>query len=140
MLESLPSETELKNLLGDAVHEAWQAVVAHIGENYLMDSVWDSGRKAGKYELKFRRSGKTLCALYARDGVFGFMVIYGGKEREIFDSRRNEFPEAVLNVYDATRTYHDGKWIMIDVADSTLLPTIRAMIAIKKKPRAQSKK
>ena len=45
-----------------------------------MDCLWDKGGKAWKYEYKYRRGGKTLCVLYARENCVGFMIILGKTE------------------------------------------------------------
>ena len=50
-----------------------------------MDSSWNKGGKAWKYEYKYRRGGKTLCALYAREHCVGFMIILGKAKRLKFD-------------------------------------------------------
>ncbi|WP_251213043.1 DUF3788 family protein [Adlercreutzia murintestinalis] len=52
-----------------------------IDDQYEMDRTWGSGGKAWDLEYKYRRGGKTLCALYAKEGRFGFMVILGKDER-----------------------------------------------------------
>lgn len=53
-----------------------------------MDVLWDTGRKAGVCECKFRRRGKTLCALYVKDDSFGVVVIFGASEQEKFEEHR----------------------------------------------------
>ncbi len=138
-LESIPTPETLRALMGDAAFAAWNAVLEFIDGNYRsMASSWNSGGKAGKYELKFRRGGKTLCALYPREGAFGFMVIYGKAEREEFearkDAREEDFPAEICLSYDRARTYHDGKWIMIDVDGTGRLAGIAQMLTIKRKP------
>ncbi len=84
MLEQPPTLEEIKKLLGNTAYQAWIELENYIKSNYNMDTLWDIGRKAGIYEYKFRKSGKTLCALYVRNKSFGFMVIYGKVEREKF--------------------------------------------------------
>lgn len=135
MLDQIPTEHELSKLLGKQVYLVWQQLTEFIHQNYNMDTLWDSGRKAGIYEYKFRKSGKTLCAFYAREQSFGFMVIYGKAEREQFESERESFSESINQIYDEAKTYHDGKWIMVDVKDDTLLPELEKMLLIKKKPK-----
>lgn len=63
----------------------WNKLNALIEEKYEMDSSWNKGGKAWKYEYKYRRGGKTLCALYAREHCVGFMIILGKAERLKFD-------------------------------------------------------
>ena len=100
MLDQIPTEHELSKLLGKQVYLVWQQLTEFIHQNYNMDTLWDSGRKAGIYEYKFRKSGKTLCAFYAREQSFGFMVIYGKAEREQFESDPESFPESINQIYE----------------------------------------
>ena len=48
------------------------------------------GKKC-KYEYKYRMGGKTLCALYAKENSFGFMIILGEGERNKFEMQRELF-------------------------------------------------
>jgi len=96
---------------------------------YAADEVGD-----GKDELKFRRGGKTILTIYIRDDRYDFLVIFGKAEREKFEARRDEFSQIIQDIYDNSKTYHDGKWMMIPVADLEMLEAIKQMIMIKKKP------
>ena len=42
------------------------------------------------------------------------MVIFEKAERAKFEDRRNTFSNAVCRQYDEAKTYHDGKWIMLE--------------------------
>jgi len=96
---------------------------------YVLDEIGD-----GKDELKFRRSGKTVLTIYIRDDRFDFLVIFGKAEREKFDVRRGEFSQKIQAIYNSSKTYHDGKWMMIPVTDLETLEAVKQMIMIKKKP------
>ena len=84
--------------------------------------------------VKFRRGGKTVVAIYIYDDRFDFLVIFGKAEREKFEARRDAFPPAIQDIYDNSKTYHDGKWMMIPVADLETLEAVKELILIKKKP------
>lgn len=96
---------------------------------YRLDEIGD-----GKDELKFKQGGKTVLTVYTREDKFTFLIIFGKKEREVFEARRDEFSKSILNHYDNAKTYHDGKWIFIDVKDSAQLEEVKQLIQIKKKP------
>ncbi len=96
---------------------------------YLLDELGN-----GKSELKFRRSGKTVLTVYIRDDRFDFLVIFGKAEREAFDAVRDTFPQAIREIYDGSKTYHDGKWMMIPVADLNTLEAVKRLVMIKKRP------
>lgn len=96
---------------------------------YRLDEVGD-----GKDELKFRQGKKTILTVYVREDQFDFMIIFGRAERELFESRRDEFPAWVREVYDGARTYHDGKWMMFGVSTVGQLEDIKPLILMKKRP------
>ncbi|MGC7872323.1 DUF3788 domain-containing protein [Desulfosporosinus sp. SYSU MS00001] len=133
MLERIPTQEELVVLLGSDVYEVWQKICDFVNENYDMNSQWNNGGKGGLYEYKFRKSSKTLCTLYAKEKSFGFMVIYGKNEREKFETERQNFSDNIQSLYDKAQTYHDGKWIMVNVLDDNPLEDIKNMLKIKKK-------
>ena len=134
MLKEVPSEADLRGLLGREAFDAWNKITLFLQQNYPVEIFWDTGRKAGKHECKFRRGAKTLCALYTRENCFGVMVIFGKKEREQFEQQRASFSEMVRRIYDETHQYHDGKWMLIEVRDEKILPEIQQLIPIKKTP------
>ena len=134
MLDTIPDKEEMSALLGESLYDVWTGLCALVDEQYDMDRLWDKGGKAWKYEYKYRRGGKTLCALYARENCMGFMVILGKDERTKFEADRENYSKEVQELYDKTRTYHDGKWIMFEPADTSLFHDFIRLLNIKRKP------
>ena len=133
-MDTAPAAEELTNLVGKSLYEVWDQLVALIDENYDMEHSWDNGGKAWKYEYKYRRGGKTLCALYAREKRIGFMVIFGKDERAKFEADRAEYSKETQAVYDKAQTYHDGKWVMFEPTDTALFGDFMRLLSIKRKP------
>lgn len=134
MINIIPDENDMIGLIGQPLYDVWQRLCAAIDEKYDMDRVWNSGGKAWTYEYKYRRGGKTLCSLYARENRMGFMVILGKDERAKFEAARNNYSELVQKIYDETKTYHDGKWLMFEPIDTSLFGDFVQILAIKRKP------
>ena len=65
MPEIVPSVEQMTMLVGKPLYEIWTQLCALIDEKYDMERLWGSGGKAWTYEYKYRRGGKTLCALRA---------------------------------------------------------------------------
>ena len=87
-----------------------------------------------KDELKFRRGGKTILTIYIREDRFDFLVIFGKAEQEKFESQREKLPRKIQEIYDNSKTYHDGKWMTVPVADMETLEAVKGLVLIKKKP------
>ena len=96
---------------------------------YCLDEIGD-----GKDELKFKQGAKTILTVYIKEECFTFLIIFGKKEREQFEAVREDFSPWILKVYDDAQTYHDGKWMFIDVNEPERLAEIKRLILIKKKP------
>ena len=118
MLEKTPINEEMICLIGQPLFEVWTALCELIESKYEMERLWNHGGKKWTYEYKYRRGGKTLCALYAKENVFGFMIIFGKEERGKFEAARNDYSIVVQKIYDDATTYHDGKWVMFELTDT----------------------
>ena len=134
MLNTIPNKEEMITLVGESLYDVWNQLCAVIDENYAMDRLWNKGGKAWTYEYKYRRGGKTLCALYARENCVGFMIILGKDERAKFETDRENYSTEVQELYDKAQTYHDGKWIMFEPVDTSLFQDFMRLLQIKRKP------
>lgn len=130
----IPTPETLENLIGKELYNVWTSLCQLIEQKYNMEQLWNYGGKAWKYEYKYRRGGKTLCALYAREQAFGFMVILGKDERAKFELQREAFSNETLKTYDEATTFHDGKWIVFELKDVSLFSDMERLLSIKRKP------
>ena len=134
MLDTIPTTEEMTALVGKSLYEVWKNLCALIDEHYDMERLCDKGGKAWKYEYKYRKGGKTLCALYARENCIGFMIVFGKDERLKFEADKETFSKEVQEIYENTHTYHDGKWIMFEPADTSLFNDFIRLLSLKRKP------
>ena len=130
----IPTPETLEALTGKELYDLWTSLHQLIEQKYNMEQMWNHGGKKWTYEYKYRRGGKTLCALYAKEQTIGFMVILGKDERTKFESMREMFSNAAQKIYDETTTFHDGKWLMFELKDTSLFNDIERRLSIKRKP------
>lgn len=130
----IPTPETLEALTGKELYDLWTSLHQLIEQKYNMEQMWNHGGKKWTYEYKYRRGGKTLCALYAKEQTIGFMVILGKDERTKFESMREMFSNAAQKIYDETTTFHDGKWLMFELKDTSLFNDIERLLSIKQKP------
>ena len=130
----IPTPETLEALTGKELYDLWTSLHQLIEQKYNMEQMWNHGGKKWTYEYKYRRGGKTLCALYAKEQTIGFMVILGKDERTKFESMREMFSNAAQKIYDETTTFHDGKWLMFELKDTSLFNDKERLLSIKRKP------
>ena len=132
-MENIKKE-ELEKLVGIDKVNIFYDIVDEITKLDDMEQIWNNGGKKWTYEYKFRKGGKTLCAFYFKDNTLGFMIIFGKDERIRFEEIRSELSSEVLETYDNAETFHDGKWVMFDITNNSIIEDLKKLLFIKRKP------
>ena len=123
-MENIKRE-ELEKLVGTDKVNIFYKIVDEITLLYDMDQTWNNGGKKWIYEYKFRKSGKTLCAFYFKENMLGFMIVFGKEERTKVEEIRNELSSDILETYDNAQTFHDGKWVMLNITDYSMIENLK---------------
>lgn len=137
-LDTIPAKQELINILGTALYDVWTVLCLSIETHYDMEKSWSTGGKQWTYEYKYRKGGKTLCALYIKEHAIGCLIIYGKQEQAVFEAQCDTFPEQIQTLYRETQAYHDGKWLMIPVQDTAVFTYIVRLLYMKRKPNRKA--
>lgn len=131
--DPLPKYTELRRFIGKAILP-FDEIITFLDKNYdFQREIYFGGKNFGVM-VRYRKNGKTLIQIFPEKDGFEIVLIYGKKEREIFESRKKEFPKYLTKIYDNTKEYHDGKWMLIRIENSKYNNELIEMIKIKKKP------
>ena len=134
-----PIQRTLEELIGSSNLDIWNKLVAVIESLYEMDRTWNKGFGDWIYEYKYRRGGKTLCTFYAKQDVACILITLGKAEREKVEINRDDFSPSLLALYNETKTYHDGKWLWIQIDESLSFDDVIKLLKIKRRPnRKQS--
>ena len=62
------------------------------------------------------------------------MIIFGKDERLKFEKDRENYSQEAQRIYDESRTYHDGKWMMFEPMDTSLFEDFLRLLRIKRRP------
>ena len=74
--------------------------------------VWARG-----WNVKFKKSGKSLCTLYPRESYFTAMIVVGRKEKESVEEILPECTSRLQEIYEETKEGNGQRWLMIDLED-----------------------
>lgn len=92
---------------------------------------WEMG-----WNIKFRKSGKSLCTIYPRENYFTVLVVVGKKEKDPVEMFLPEGSPAMREIYHQTREGNGQKWLMIDLEDcDNLYEDVIRLIDIRKESR-----
>ncbi len=93
---------------------------------------WEKG-----WNIKFKKSGKTLCTIYPREGYFTVMIVVGAKEKPLTEAILPECTKELQNIYHQTKEGNGQRWLMIDLEEQgslyhELLQLIQIRMNLKK--------
>lgn len=90
---------------------------------------WEKG-----WNVKFKKSGKTLCTIYPREGYFTVMTVIGKKEKDAAEAILPECDAGLQEIYAQTKEGNGQKWLMTDLEDDgQLYRDIFRLIEIRRK-------
>ena len=131
------TEAEMLAHVGGA-GDAWKALRGFVEDNYdFVPEIYFGGRKYG-WTLRYRKSGKTLTALFPETGAFTALVILGKKDAEKALAMLNEFSADMRRTLAETEQLHDGRWLWIRVTKVEQIPDIQKLITCKRRPKKRS--
>lgn len=70
------------------------------------------------WNVKFKKSGRTLCTIYPRELYFTVMVVVGRKEKERVEETLPECCTQIRELYERTKEGNGQRWLMIDLEDA----------------------
>jgi hypothetical protein len=135
--EMEPTQDDITHFLEEKpAITTWKQLQEYLSTHYDLHSseLQFQGQKYG-WCIRYRRGGKTLCTLYPEKGGFTILIVYGKKEVEKFIEQQSELSNQLITLFQETKQFHDGKWLWIQLTDSTLLGDIEKMLAIKRRPK-----
>lgn len=135
--EPLPTLEELQSFIGDPAVMVFNRLIAFLDSHYdFTMEIYYGGKNYGVM-VRYRKNGKTLLGVFPERDGFSVVLIYGKKEVALFEKAKPEFSDYLRQIFDSTKQYHDGRWMLIRVEDEQYFDELIKMISIKKKPKSQ---
>lgn len=88
------------------------------------------------WNIKLRKSGKSLCVIYPRKYYFTVLVVIGQKEKESAENLLPHMSQEIQNIYRATKYGNGQRWLMIDLKNNDrLFQDTLALIRIRRESK-----
>lgn len=131
-MASKPTEKDFLSLIGPKAG-LWEELRKFLADNYGGHQPELSvGKKERDWTIRYRRSGKTLVTLMPEQGGFCVLVVLGKDEVE--KARQAKLNPMVQDVFEKAKQYHDGRWLWIRPRMKGDLESVKALLAVKRKP------
>jgi hypothetical protein len=131
-----PTSEQLESWLGKKAHGFWRQVANMIAENYpgVFAPEWLYGGKKHGWSVRYKKS-RSFCTMIPEKGRCLLLLVFGTQERAKVEKIRKQLSARVQKAYDEATTYHDGKWLLLDVSDKIVHTDAEMLLAVKRKPK-----
>ena len=129
-----PTEQEMADFIGEPAKGAWTRLRRFLKENYdiIPEMIFD--KKHG-WDVRYRKSGKTLVTLTPEKGAVRILLVLGREESEKALSMRDELSPKMYRFIEETKQLHDGRWLWIRLFQTNEAEDVEKLLAVKRKPK-----
>ena len=115
----------------------WEELNTHLQDTYKVKPQLSYSKCTAQpgWNVKYKKSGKSLCTLYPMDGFFIALVTIGNKETNAVEGTLSSYSEFTQSLYNRTPFSCGGRWLMISVTDKAILDDVINLINIRVKAK-----
>ena len=131
-----PTEQEMFDFIGETGRAgAWSEIRNFVESQYGIEP--ETSYRGAKYgwEMRYRKSGKTLCTLTPWKGGFALLLVLGKEDSKIALEMRHDLSDRTLNLIKNTKQLHDGRWLWIKPSDASDVEDVKKLLQVKRKIR-----
>lgn len=130
-----PTPAVVSAFIGSENAKRWRELLAFIDATYpgVFKGEWLYGGSRHGWSLRFKKS-RSFCTLIPERERLQVLIVFGQAER---DKAEVVLPDLATHVRDDFRqatTYHDGKWVLINVDSEEVLGDVQRLLKVKRRP------
>ena len=133
-MDRKPSVEELDQY---ADNPLWPELRQYLKDAYGAEPRMDSSRCGLEpgWNVKFKKGSKALATVYLRPGYVTAMVSVAPKDEDAAEGVLLTCTEYTRTLYRNTASSKMGRWLMIDLTSPEVLEDLKALLALRVKPR-----
>lgn len=115
----------------------WGALCKYIETTYKVSPRIEYSQcsmQAG-WNVKYKKSSRSVCTLYPEDGYFICLVSIGAKEAREAELILKNCTSYTQELYAVTVPFNGSRWLMIEVTDEHILEDVKELIGVRMKRR-----
>ncbi len=130
-----PTDSAVAGWVGKDAYKYWELVTQTIGRNYpgVFTPEWLYGGKKHGWSLRYKKN-KSFCTLIPEKNRFVLLIVFGTAEREKVEAIRDSLTKKTQKEYDHATTYHDGKWLLLEIDTDRVVKDVMLLLAAKRRP------
>lgn len=113
--------------------DLWENLIEHLEKDYRvkLKKEYSCCSMQKGWNLKARKSSRSLCTLYPMVDYFVVLIVIGEKEKAAVEELLPTCSAEIQQLYEAIPFVNNSKWLMIDVINTPVLNDVKKLIAIR---------
>ena len=130
-----PDDSTVRDWIGPRAFKHWAELQNWIEEFYpgVFAPEWLYGGKKRGWSLRYKKT-RAFCTFLPEYKRFSVVVVLGGVEREKFEERRHAWRSPLVQLYDETKTYPDGKFLAVAISSADDRHDVTELLTMKRPP------
>lgn len=111
-----PSKLDMENYIHN---ELWKDFCFYMKQTFQVEPQFEFSKCSWEFgwNIKFKKSSKSLCTIYPRENYFIIMIVITTKEKQIFEEKMFDFCHEIQQIYKETKEGNGQRWLMIELED-----------------------
>lgn len=116
----------------------WQSFCAFLEAEYSTAPQVDYSNCSGApgWNVKYKKSGRSLCTLYPHEGFFTALVCIGAREQTETELLLPCCCSRLQELYNSVKPLNGSRWLMIDVTDEAILENVKLLVGTRVRRKA----
>jgi len=112
----------------------WNEFIAWIEESYNVTPVIEYSKEMSSWNIKYRKSSKSLCTIYPDESSFTVLVVVPPQMEDQAERLLTSLSEKTLGIFRRSRPMAIGRWLMVPVTSRAGLEDVCKLIALRVQP------
>ena len=113
----------------------WVELAAFLQQSYGVQPQYSYSGCSGQpgWNIKYKKSGRSICTLYPMQGFFIALVVIGAKEQPETELSLPTYSQYLQSLYASTPFSAGGRWLMVQVTSPEILNDVKQLVQIRQK-------
>lgn len=131
------NQPTLQNINDFVNSELWNELCLFLEDTYAVLPKFEYSKCSMQkgWNVKYKKSSKSLCTLYPMEGYFIVLIVIGEKEQAESKFIMPTCSEYVQELFSKTPYSLGGRWLMIEIKERAVLEDVLKLIQIRVRPK-----
>ncbi len=131
-------EPSLQEIDGFIDSPLWKDLRTYVETTYGVEPRVEHSTCSGApgWNVKYKKSGRSLCTLYPDAGAFTALITVGAKEAPEAELLLPLCSEYLRELFARSGALNGARWLMIRVTDARILADVKSLIRLRVMPKA----